>query len=80
MAQNQTITKDLLQRIESGENTLTELGFSDFRLRIRGENALLQVTAGQMEQARSAWDTIEARLLPLFPQISLDDEPRKGSI
>ncbi|MBR3392076.1 MAG: ATP-dependent sacrificial sulfur transferase LarE [Firmicutes bacterium] len=80
VAQNQTITKDLLQRIESGENTLTELGFSDFRLRIRGENALLQVTAGQMEQARSAWDTIEARLLPLFSQISLDDEPRKGSI
>lgn len=80
VAQDQTITKDLLQRIESGENTLMELGFSDFRLRVRGECALLQVTAGQMDKARSAWDTIERRLNPLFPQINLDKEPRKGSI
>ena len=80
MAQEQTITKDLLQRIESGENTLMELGFSDFRLRVRGECSLLQVTAGQMDKARSAWDTIERRLNPLFPQINLDKEPRKGSI
>lgn len=80
VAQNQTITKALLQRIESGENILRELGFSDFRLRVRGENALLQVTAAQMDKARGAMDTIEQRLLTLFPQISLDDVPRKGSI
>ena len=80
VAQDQPITKDLLQRIENGENILRELGFSDFRLRVRGANALLQVTAEQMEQARSAWDEIETQLLPLFAQISLDDEPRKGSI
>ena len=80
VAQDQPLTKDLLRRIESGENILRELGFSDFRLRISGENALLQVTAGQTDKAQESLPAIKQRLLPLFPHVRLDDRPRKGSI
>ena len=80
MAQDQPLTKDLLRRIESGENILRDLGFSDFRLRVSGENALLQVTAGQTDKAQESLPAIRQRLLPLFPHVRLDDRPRKGSI
>ena len=80
VAQGQPLTKDLLRRIEEGETALMELGFNDFRLRVRGEEALLQVTAGQMEQARSCQDDIKKRLYPLFSSVSLDEQARKGSL
>lgn len=80
VAQDQPLTKDLLRRIESGEDALRQLGFSDFRLRVRGENALLQVTAEQTDQARSAWADIDRRIGPLFSRISLDEQARKGSL
>ena len=80
VAQGQPLTRDLLRRVEEGESILRELGFSDFRLRVRENDALLQVTAGQMEQARHRWNEITKRLEPLFSSVSLDDQARKGSL
>ena len=80
VATNQPLTRYLLRRIEEGESILRELGFSDFRLRVRDDAALLQVTAGQMERAGAAWPQIERRLLPLFAQVSLDEQARKESL
>ena len=80
VAQDQPLTRDLLRRIEAGEMALMELGFSDFRLRVRGDDALLQVTADQMEQARDRWYEITKRLQPLFSGLSLDAQARKGSL
>ena len=41
-----------LARVERGETALMALGFSDLRLRLRGEDGLLQVRGEQLELAR----------------------------
>lgn len=70
------ITHEMLQRVERGESALMDMGFSDFRLRLRGEEALLQVTASQMEQAQHLLEEIGRRLAADFSQIRLDPVPR----
>ena len=80
VAQDQPLTRELLSRVEEGENLLRQLGFSDFRLRVRGEAALLQVTAGQQEQARRLLPEIQRLLAPLFSPVSLDPQARKESL
>ena len=64
-----------LRRVERGEAALMEMGFSDFRLRLR-EGGLLQVTASQQPLARGRWGEIARRLGEDFPQLKLDDTPR----
>lgn len=80
VAQDQPLRPELLRRIEAGESILFKLGFSDFRLRVRGEDALLQVTREQMERARASWDEIVSALTPYFSEIRLDRQARKGSL
>lgn len=67
------ITAAALARVGEGENLLFSLGFTDFRLRLRGDRFLLQVRGEQMDMAR--------RLLPelcrrLSAVIGLDPVPR----
>ena len=73
-----TITAAMLQRVERGESTLMEMGFSDFRLRLRSDSALLQVRAEQMEKARELLPEINRRLTEDFAQITLDETPRES--
>ena len=67
------ITQADLARVERGEGKLTALGFADPRLRLRGEDALLQVRPEQLEEARERLAEIaellagEARRLELDP-------------
>jgi len=70
------ITAEDLSRIARGEGLLAEHGLSDFRLRLRGRNGLLQVREEQMELARSILPEIEARLAGDFNRITLDETPR----
>lgn len=42
------VTERLLRRTEKAEDYLAEIGFSDFRVRTLGENARIQVRAGQL--------------------------------
>lgn len=70
------ITQTDLKRIARGENLLMSLGFSDFRLRLRGKNALLQVRAGQISLARQLLPEIQMALAADFHEICLDDTPR----
>lgn len=72
------ITAEALQRVERGESALMEMGFSDFRLRLRGEAALLQVRSEQMEKAQTALDDINRRLSGDFREIRLDSTPRES--
>ena len=69
------ITAEDLRRVEQGEERLMDLGFRDFRLRLR-HGGLLQVPAGQMDRARDLWPEIQAALGGLFPNLLLDDTPR----
>lgn len=71
-----TITREDLDRIACGENLLMSLGFSDFRLRLRGGNALLQVRGEQMDLARRLLPEVNAKLAMDFREITLDSTPR----
>lgn len=71
------ITGELLRRIERSEGRLFELGFTDFRARLKDSNsALLQFSASQLEKAEKIWDTIKKQLSSEFDYIELDPMPR----
>lgn len=70
------ITAEALGRIEQGEQALFELGFSNFRLRLRGDTALLQLPESQFSAALAQKATIVSRLSPLFSTVALDLIPR----
>ena len=74
------ITADKLSRIELAENRLFELGFTDFRVRLRGEGALLQFTEGELPRAQMEFDEIERRLRGLFDELRLDSAGRAKTL
>ena len=74
------IDAEKLRKIELGENLLSEMGFSDFRLRLRGENALLQFTERDMEKAVSQLPLIREKLGGDFAELNIDPAARKESL
>ena len=70
------ITAENLQRVEQGENALFRLGFRNFRLRLLGELARLQLPAAQFTRAVELHDTITAALGADFAGVLLDLNPR----
>lgn len=72
------ITAENLSRVARGEAALLERGFSDFRLRLRGEGALLQVRSEQMERARALLPELRALLAADFDTVELDKSPRQS--
>lgn len=76
---NTPLTEAALQTIESAENALFQLGFSDFRIRLMAEGARLQVTEEQLELAVAKRAAVTAALKPFFPTVLLDLEARPAS-
>lgn len=74
------ISGEKLEKIEKSEDLLFSLGFSDFRVRLRGENALLQFTAQQLPAAGEKLEEIKKLLGSDFREISIDTEGRKNSL
>lgn len=72
------ITPDDLRRIERAEAALHALGFSDLRVRLRGEDALIQLPAGQMLRLAEIHGQVVQALAPDFRGVLLDLMPRKG--
>lgn len=66
------IAKGDLQRIERGEEALASLGFRDFRLRLRGGAAVLQIPEGQQELAFEQRREILQAVGGDFPIVALD--------
>ena len=62
----------LLERIERAEDCLFSLGFTDFRVRVFGGGARLQVPEGQLALAVERRREILAGLEGLFPAVMLD--------
>ena len=56
------------------------LGFRDFRVRLSGEKARLQVTGEQMALAVDKRSEIVQALKPLFQEVLLDLEERSPSV
>lgn len=72
------ITRRDLARVERGEALLMGRGFSDFRLRLRGEGALLQVRREQMDLARRELGELQQLLAGEFSRVELDSTPRES--
>ena len=71
------ITDEALRKVEHGENLLASLGFQNFRIRLHGQAAVIQVTADQLSYAWEIREKIQNRLAPVFPLVTLDLTPRK---
>ncbi|MDO5134370.1 MAG: ATP-dependent sacrificial sulfur transferase LarE [Eubacteriales bacterium] len=56
------ITARLLRRTEEAETALAALGFRDFRVRHRGDEAFVEITKEQRALLRENWDRMEAVL------------------
>lgn len=66
------ITAEALKRIERAEKALFNIGFTDFRVRMLGRTAKLQIPVSQMETALELRETIIESLKPDFDSILLD--------
>ncbi len=66
------LTREMLERVEMGENALFSLGFSDFRVRVYHGAARLQLPQGQMAQALARREEILRALHPYFETVFLD--------
>ena len=70
------ITKEDLERVERAEDALFALGFTDFRVRLLGDDARIQLPAPQWEKAALRRGEILAALKPWFSAVTLDLETR----
>ena len=75
----EAITAEKLKRVEKSEDALFQMGFSDFRVRVRDGGALLQFIPEQHEQAANRMDEIQTALSPYYSTIRLDPQPRERS-
>ena len=66
------ITAQALERVERGEDALFRLGFTDFRVRLLGDAARIQVPAEQMERAAALHQEITQALGADFSAVLLD--------
>lgn len=66
------ITEETLQKVERGEALLASMGFRDFRIRLRGGAAVIQVTQAQQDAAWERRKELLSGLTPMFPLVSLD--------
>ena len=73
------LTAELLRSVEAAETALAELGFRDFRVRVRHGLALVQVTEEQWPLAAARQKELLERLRPQFEGVALDLTPRTPS-
>jgi len=73
----QTITAEKLLATEASENFLFSLGFSDFRVRMTGDTAKLQVPKNQIIRVIENREKIIAKLKKYYKNVLLDLEVRE---
>ena len=66
------ITERSLARVEGAEDVLRSMGFSDFRIRKRGETAVIQLPECQMISVVRLKEEIQFGIMPYFKDIVLD--------
>lgn len=70
------ITEELLRKTEAAEGALAQLGFTDFRIRLNGNAAKLQVREAQLEKLLLNRKEILNALQPYYDAVTLDLEVR----
>ena len=71
-----SITKEKLSVTETSEKLLSDMGFSDFRVRLSGKDAKLQMREEQLEKVLSHREVILEKLKPYYSSVTLDLETR----
>lgn len=71
------ITTDLLARTERSEELLKHLGFSDFRIRLAGDSAKIQLTEDQLPLLLKHRKTVLQELKQYYSTVLLDLEVRQ---
>ena len=74
------ITKEKLETTEEAERRMMEMGFKDFRVRMRGRNALVQIAEDQHYHALKRESGIKAALADLYERVEIDEVPRPRNI
>lgn len=77
---NEEITLEKLEITEKAEDFMFSLGFSDFRVRMVGRDALIQVTGSQMHKLEKSRDLIVEKLSPYYENIVFDSRARQASV
>ena len=72
------ITEADLHRIEHAEDSLFAMGFTDFRVRMTGRSAKIQLPASQMPMAIEKQTEIMEQLQPEFESVLLDMAGRRN--
>ncbi len=80
VATGELITEERLRAVEESEDFLFTLGYSDFRVRTRGREALLQFPSNQLPGAFAEREKIVERLSALFDQVRIDPKGREKSL
>ena len=70
------ITADKLRVTEEAESKLFDMGFRDFRVRMRGRDALVQAAAAQHADAVRRSDEIKKAIGDLYGDVRIDPQPR----
>lgn len=70
------ITKELLCKTDSAENFLYSIGFRDFRVRLDGDNARIELADGEMMKAVEMKKEITDKLKLYYDKVTLDLEAR----
>ena len=70
------ITAEKLAATEEAEGILFGMGYRDFRVRMRGGDALVQIRAEQHERAVSEEQKIKAAIGHLYREVSIDEKTR----
>ncbi|MBR3201103.1 MAG: ATP-dependent sacrificial sulfur transferase LarE [Mogibacterium sp.] len=70
------ITREKLLVTEKAESIMHDMGFRDFRVRMRGRNALVQVTESQIAEAFAREEEIRTALSEMYDEIKIDENPR----
>lgn len=73
-----SITVDLLAQVERAEDALLEMGFTDFRVRLVGQAARLELAPAQMHKALMLREAIVKALTPDFSAVLLDMAGRQS--
>ncbi|MBR0469230.1 MAG: ATP-dependent sacrificial sulfur transferase LarE [Mogibacterium sp.] len=74
------ITERKLQTTEKAENILYEMGFRDFRVRMRGSDALVQIAEAQHADALAREEEIRSALSGLYDAVNIDESPRVSGL
>lgn len=72
----ETITAEKLEITEKAEGILFDMGYKDFRVRMRGSDALVQIAEDQHARALAEEGAIKEALGGLYSSVSIDPKAR----